>query len=89
MFFYKADNECDFVIFDRDKPVDIIQVAYDIGDRKTLERELSGLADAAGYFGLKRGKIITFDTEREPLVIPRGVTAEIVPAFKWFTGISD
>lgn len=86
LFFYKADNECDFVIFDRDKPVDIIQVAYDIGNRETLERELSGLMDAAGYFGLKSGKIITFDTEQEPMVTPRGVTAEIVPAYKWFTG---
>ncbi len=85
LFYYKADNECDFVVFDRDKPVDIIQVAYDIGNRETLERELSGLADAAKYFGLKRGKIVTFDTEQDPLPVSRGITAEIVPAYKWLT----
>lgn len=84
IFFHRGKNECDFVLFDRDKPVDIIQVAYDIDDRETMSRELKGIESAAAYFTLDRGRIITFDTEAEPVRTSGGVTVEITPAWKWF-----
>ena len=83
IFFHRGKHECDFVLFDRDKPVDLIQVSYDISDRETMARELKGLDSAAAYFGLDKGRIITFDTEADPVITDGGVTAEITPAWKW------
>jgi len=83
IFFHRGKHECDFVLFDRDKPVDLIQVSYDISDRETMARELKGLDSAAAYFGLDKGRIITFDTEADPVITAGGVTAEIAPAWKW------
>lgn len=83
IFFYRGKNECDFVLFDRDKPAEVLQVAYDTDTDETLKRETDGLAGAAGYFGLKGGKIITLETEGDAINIAGGFTAETVPAWKW------
>lgn len=84
IFFYKDKTECDFIIKDKDKITELIQVSYQIGDKETLKREIKGVENAAEYFNLKEGKIITFDTEKETVLTEGGVKVEIIPAYKYF-----
>lgn len=82
LFFYKGKSECDFVIFDRDKPSELIQVAYDISDERTLNRELKGINDAAGYFNIDKALIITSTEEKQ--IEHNGLKISVVPACKYF-----
>lgn len=84
IFFYKDKTECDFIIKDKDKITELIQVSYQIGDTETLKREIKGIENAAEYFNLKDGKIITFDTEKETVLKEGGVNIQIIPAYKYF-----
>jgi len=83
VYFYKNKTECDFVVMDKDKVVDIIQVSYNIEDNDTFKREIRGLENAANYFKLKRGKIITFDQERETFITEQQIEVEVIPAYKY------
>ena len=84
IFFYKDKTECDFIIKDKDKITELIQVSYQIGDTETLKREIKGIENAAEYFNLKEGKIITFDTEKETVLTEGDVKIQIIPVYKYF-----
>ena len=84
VFFYKDKNECDFIIKEKDKITELIQVSYQIEDTETFKRELLGIENAAKYFNLKEGKIITFDTEKEVVLTKEGIKIQIIPAYKYF-----
>ncbi|MEM2138959.1 MAG: ATP-binding protein [Candidatus Woesearchaeota archaeon] len=73
---YYFDNECDFIIREGIKIVDAIQVSYLLSQNK--EREIEGLKKAIQKFKLKKGKIITWDTEEK-------ITDEIeaIPLYKF------
>jgi predicted AAA+ superfamily ATPase len=60
MFYFKEKHECDFVLFNREKPECVIQVCYEINSDNQL-REFSGLLEAMEYFGLEEGQIITLN----------------------------
>ena len=82
VFFYKQHHECDFLIMDKDKPSEIIQVAYKLDDQNTLDRELKGIESASKYFGLTKGTIITFEEERD--IIMDNIKVSVIPAYKYF-----
>jgi len=65
LYFYKKNKECDFVIFDRDKPQEIVQVCYDLSEVNTMKREIDALLDASSYLNCDNLKIITMDNNRE------------------------
>lgn len=60
MFYFKEKHECDFVLFNREKPASVIQVCYEINSDNQL-REFSGLLEAMEHFNLKEGQIITLN----------------------------
>ena len=62
IFYFKEEKECDFLIRDRGKIINAIQVCYRM-DTDNKEREISGLQAAMKKFNLKRGTIVTFDQE--------------------------
>lgn len=76
----KEGFEADFAIREGLKIREIIQVAY-LLDEKTMEREIRGLAACAREAGLKRGLIITKDTERTETA--GGIKVQFVPLWKW------
>ncbi len=84
VFFYKDKTECDFIIRDKDKITEIIQVSYQIEDKETLKREIRGLENTAEYFNIKQGKIITFDTDKDDIITKSGVKIQIISAYKYF-----
>ena len=71
------------MVFDKDKPIELFQVSYDIGNKATLAREVSGLENAAEYFKIRNGRIITFDNELETFTSSKGVEIETIPVYKW------
>jgi len=65
VFFWKNKNqqEVDFIIKDGLKPIQLIQVCWDIKNEKTKKREIEGLLSAMEEFKLKKGLILTEDYE--------------------------
>jgi len=80
IFYYKDKNECDFVVFDREKPIYCIQVSYDISEAETRTREIKGLLAALEHFHLNQGYIVTAEQEEELIVDNK--TIFIKPAYK-------
>jgi predicted AAA+ superfamily ATPase len=68
LFYYSQTSECDFVVFDRDKATQCIQVSYDISEPETRKREITGLLKAMNYFKLQKGYIITAEQEENLIV---------------------
>lgn len=61
----KQRKEVDFLVKEGLKTKEIIQVCWDIEDKKTKEREVTGLLSALKEFKLRRGLVITEDFEGE------------------------
>jgi predicted AAA+ superfamily ATPase len=82
LFYYKSkdDEECDFVISDKDKIKKVIQVTY-LFNYKTREREIRGLVKAMDFFNLKEGLILTYEQEEEFKL--NGKKIIVKPVWKW------
>ena len=80
--YWQNGSECDVVIIEKGKVTTAIQVAVDIVDAKTKEREVKGLAQACLKFDLTEGLILTLDQE-EQLEL-EGVKITVIPAWQYF-----
>lgn len=81
IIFKDAQNfECDFIITEAEKAAEAIQVTHQL-NRDNSERELRGLKSALKELGLKKGTIITADTEDE--IIDASYHISIIPYWKW------
>jgi uncharacterized protein len=80
--FYNEQKECDFVV-KKGKTVTAVQVAYELNEANR-EREIAGLTAAMNKFSIKRGFIVTYDTEEQ---IDKNIAA--VPFWKLFSSIAD
>jgi predicted AAA+ superfamily ATPase len=60
LYYFHEKKECDFVVFEKGKPKEVLQVCYDL-TAENLERETSGLLAAMDYFDMPIGKIITLN----------------------------
>ena len=76
-----ASHEVDFVVSEGGKPVELIQVSYDISSAKTRRRELGGLLAGAKALKCDKLTLITFDTAET--VTMENKTIEIIPAIDW------
>jgi predicted AAA+ superfamily ATPase len=82
LYYFKNKSECDFVVFDRDKPVKLVQSCWDVSGQNTLKREIKGLVEAAKYFNCTDLTIINIDAEME---IPNGeLSIKVIPAWKFY-----
>lgn len=79
-YYYRGKNECDFVLKEKTKIVDAIQVTKELGQANE-KREVGGLLEAMEKFKLKTGFIITENQEEERRVGNKLI--RIVPAWKW------
>lgn len=76
IYYFSEKKECDFVAIQQGKPMEILQVCYDI-HTDNMKRELDGLVDALKYFEEDKGKIITFN--QKDIFEVEGKTIELVP----------
>lgn len=80
IFYYQEKNECDFVIKQKEKVTEAIQVCFDFNE-ETKDREINGLFAAVKEFNLKEGLILTYNQEDEFLVEGRKIIVK--PVWKW------
>jgi predicted AAA+ superfamily ATPase len=81
LFYYRATQECDFIIREGDS-VTAIQVSWELKNNDTRERELKGLYEACSYLNQNSGTIITFDEEEE--LDYKGIHVNVVPVYRYF-----
>jgi len=82
VFFDKGKNECDFLIEEKGKIVNAIQVCYSLND-SNQEREVAGLVESLKKNNLKKGTIINYSDEK--VINYDGFTIDIVPAINFLT----
>jgi len=80
IYYHKEKHECDFVIKERLKIVEAVQVCYDINE-KNEKREFNGLLEAMKKFKLEKGLILTYDLDSELKI--EGKQIIIKPVWKW------
>jgi len=81
IYYFEDKNECDFIIKSGRTITQTIQVADSLSDPQTRNREIEGLLSAMDFFGLKKGCIITSDTEEQLIKENKQIT--IIPFWKW------
>lgn len=64
IYYYEGKKECDFLIKEKEKITQAIQVTASIADPNTEKREIEGLKEAMEMYDLKTGYIITKDVEK-------------------------
>lgn len=80
IFYFQKEKECDFVIKEKEKVTQAIQVCFDFNN-ENKEREISGLLVALKEFKLNKGLILTLKQDDEFKI--GGKTIKIVPIWKW------
>ena len=81
IYYYEDKKECDFLVKNKGKIVQAIQVTVSIADPKTEKREVEGLKEAMERFDLKEGYIITKDTEKT--IDLEGRAIQVKPIITW------
>src|SRR3989344_1839231 len=80
IFYFQQKKECDFLIKEKEKITQAIQVCFDFNE-ETKDRELIGLLEALREFKLKRGLILTYNQEDEFKIDNNLI--KIIPVWKW------
>jgi uncharacterized protein len=80
IFYFREQNECDFVLREKGRITGAIQVCYHLTE-ENKSREINGLLLALKAFDLKRGIILTYN-QNDELVIG-GKVILVKPAWKW------
>ena len=80
IFYHKEKSECDFILKDKLKIVQAIQVTQNLDD-SNKSREIAGLLEACKKYKLKEGMILTYDQEKEIVVDDKKIVVK--PVWKW------
>ena len=80
LYYFKEKGECDFVVFNKGKAAQAIQVCYQIEDTN-FDREYDGLREAMKFFNLSEGVIITLG--QKDRFEKEGYLVELVPAHEY------
>ena len=84
VYYYKSDpraKEIDFVVCDKNKAMELIQVAYEIDSPKAYNRETSSLVKASDALSCSHLTLIAFSQTRD--VELEGKTIHIISALEW------
>ena len=83
IYYYKTTNnlEVDFLIKSGKNDLKLIQVADNLDNEKTRQRELNALIKAMDELKLKTALILTEDTEEE--IALKGKVVMVKPIYKW------
>jgi uncharacterized protein len=80
IFYFQEDNECDFVIKEREKVTKAVQVCFDFNE-ENQKREMQGLLTALNQFTLKEGLILTYNQEDTFVINKKKIVVK--PVWKW------
>ncbi|MCK4553374.1 ATP-binding protein [Candidatus Parcubacteria bacterium] len=85
IYYWHEGKEADFLVKQKNKVRQVINVCYDLSDELTRKREIDGLLAAMTAFKLKQGLIIT---EKEDVKVKFGQQTIIIkPFWKWSLGL--
>lgn len=82
----RQKQEIDFVLPESESPR-LINVAYDISEMDTRNRELNGLVEGMQGLGIQEALLLTAD--REETVATEAGKISILPLWKWLAGIDS
>lgn len=86
IFYIKKERqfEVDFIVCEKNKAIELIQVAHHIGDpaSKLYKREVGGLIKGSKYAKCSKLTLIVMEGERQT-INEGGRTIEIIPASEW------
>ncbi|MCK5283756.1 MAG: ATP-binding protein [Nanoarchaeota archaeon] len=80
IFYYKGKKEVDFIIQEGLNITLVINACWDLSDKETEKREIDSLIEAMESFNLKRGYIITINSER--LININNKSIKVIPFYK-------
>ena len=80
IFYFQEEGECDFVVKEREKIIQAIQVCYHLTERNK-DRELNGLFEALNKFKLNEGLILTYNQDDHFEL--KGKKIKVIPVWKW------
>ncbi len=81
IYYHAQKHECDFLIKEKNRIKEAIQVSWSIHNPATREREIAGLIEALTHHSLKGGLILTDDEEDEFVI--KGFKIKVMPTWKW------
>ncbi len=81
VYYFKEKNECDFIIKENTRIIEVIQVTKTIQNEKTKKREIQGLLEAMEKNNLKKGLIITKNEFNEMKIKEKKIS--IIPLWYW------
>lgn len=84
IYYYKANpraKEVDFVVCDKDKALELIQVAYEIDTHKSWNRETTALLQASGPLHCDKLTLVAFSPTRDVEI--DGKIIHIISAIDW------
>ena len=64
VFYFKKNNECDFIARDANKNLELFQVCFELSE-DNKDREINGMLAAMEYTKLKTGTILTLNQTDE------------------------
>ena len=82
IYYHRGRKECDFLVRDGLRITSAIQVAWELADPATLDREVEGLKEAMREYRLDTGLILTLETTGR--IEEHGIT--ILPVWEWLLG---
>ncbi len=80
IFYFQNDKECDFLIKEKDKITQAIQVCFNLNE-DNKDREITGLLSALKEFNLKQGIILTYDQDDHFIIDDKKIT--VTSVCKW------
>jgi len=80
IYYFRKNNECDFLIKEKNKIIKAVQVTKKL-DEENSRREINGLLEAMKEYNLKEGLILTDEEEQEKII--EGKKIKIIPVWKW------
>ena len=84
VFYNKEGKECDFLIREKERITNAIQVTVSLEEETTRKREISGLAYAINKYDLSGGTILTMNDEPDTISGYQHIL--ILPLWKWLLG---
>jgi uncharacterized protein len=82
IYYFSEKKEVDFIVKEGLEVTAAVNVCYDLSDRETYLRELSGLQEAMKYFGLREALLITAEAQPQE-IMDAGLKTKIVPFYQW------
>ncbi len=86
IYYYRPtprSREVDFVVTDGNKPIELIQVAYDISNERTLTREITALIEAAKKLHCENLTLIANSNSRVIAIDEHKI--KIVSSYEWLS----